>query len=102
MRLPTPEREDLKNQLKAERLKIVEYGQEKDKYWLANNLQEYRRVKRLWQDCAEQINHLHRLLYPYFPYSATCPECGSDMLPVSGSPFRMNSCVACGQMTTRY
>lgn len=102
MRIPTPEREDLKNQLKAERKRFDELDKQKNELWIANTLQGFQRVKRQWQDSAEQINHLHRMLYPNFPYSGTCPNCGSDTLPVLGTnPVSLDQCVACKQPMMR-
>jgi hypothetical protein len=101
-RYEEPTREQLRALLDTERKRFQELDKQKKAAWLNNDLLVYMRVKMQWQDCADEIDHLHRKLYPLFPYSGTCYQCGAATLPVAGmSPVSHDQCVACKEITSR-
>lgn len=107
MRMAQADDNELRELLKAEIARFKELDAQKKALWEGeietdNAIQEYEQVKRAWQDSAEEIKHLHRKLYPYFPRGGTCGNCGCDMLPVFGSQKGMSQCIACGEQRVEW
>lgn len=84
--------------LEIERANFKLLDAAKKKAWCANDLKEYEQVKIKWQDCCDEIDHLCRKLYPNFPYSGTCYNCGAGTLPIAEiDSVSMDRCIVCGQ-----
>lgn len=104
MSLSKSERQALSNEYKEEKQRFADLDRQKTNLWLAaNDIPKYQRTKILWQDSAKHINKLHRQLYPYFPRTGTCHNCGCDMMSVLGSnPTMTDKCICCNQEVMRY
>jgi hypothetical protein len=97
---------ELKQLLDTELERFRELDNQKQDAWRnvpeTMTIQEWELLKQKWQDSADEIKHLHRKLYPYFPRSGVCSNCGCDMLPMAGGRDPMEKCIACGQHSDRW
>lgn len=96
MRFGRPDRTHLRDLFRAEKRRFVVLDEQKISAWKANDLALHESIKVKWRDSAEELAHLHRQLYKYFPRGGTCGYCGCDMIPVLGmSKTLMRQCIAC-------
>jgi hypothetical protein len=91
---------ELREHLKTELARFKELDSQKVALYTGldtGSIQEYEIIKARWKDCAEEIKHIHRKLYPHFPRGHECPNCGCDTMPVIGTnPTLFYGCIACG------
>jgi hypothetical protein len=101
MRISKPNREQLKSRLEAERDKFQKYDEEKKSLISANiDIKRYEEVKALRKDCVDEINHLHKQMYPNFPHFGSCWYCGGVLTPALGKNRGLDgSCVVCERLT---
>ena len=100
-RISKPTYEQLKAQLEAERKKFQQYDDEKQSLIKANiDIKRHEEVKLLRQSSVDEINHLHKEMYPNFPHFGSCWYCGGVLTPALGSNQGLDgSCVVCDRLT---
>lgn len=97
MRLSEPDKQELFEQFKEEKERFKVLDKQKLEAWRENDLRRHEDITIQWQDSSDEVNFLHRKLYPYFPRSGTCVYCGCDMMPVGGTPQPSTACICCGK-----
>lgn len=95
------DREQLKSRLESEREKFKQYDKEKQLLLKANvDIKRYEEVKALHKSSVDEINYLHKRMYPNFPHFGSCWYCGGILVPALGRNQGLDGCcVVCEKLT---